>query len=117
MDTALLLIIGMAAGTLSGFFGIGGGTIVIPALIYFFGYSQITAQGTTLAAMIPPIGLLAAIAYWKAGHINVPAAMLIAGGFLIGGLIGGIFAQHIPDLYLRRGFAVLFMLIAVRMWF
>ena len=89
MNIAIFLGTGLAAGILGGFFGIGGGVIIIPALIYLAKYSQHLAQGTTLAAMIPPIGLLAAAAYWRAGNVNLKAALLIAIGFFIGGWLGG----------------------------
>lgn len=113
----ILLLIGFAAGILGGFFGIGGGLIIIPALIYLLHFSPKIAQGTTLAAMIPPIGLLAAFVYWKAGHVNIIAAFLIAAGFFIGGFFGGMFAQHLPDVVLKRAFAILLIAVAVRMFF
>lgn len=116
MQVTLLLLTGLAAGTLGGFFGIGGGVIIIPILVYLAGMSQHTAQGTTVAAMIPPIGLLAAIAYWKAGHVDIKAAALIALGFFIGGFIGGSIVQYLPEVPLRRGFAILLALVAIKMW-
>lgn len=110
------ILTGLLAGTLSGFLGIGGGILIIPMLIYFLGFSQKMAQGTTLAAMIPPIGLLAAVAYWRAGNINIKVAVLVAAGFLIGGWIGGTFVQYVPDLILKRVFAIFLVLVAVKMW-
>lgn len=115
MNTTLLLT-GLMAGILGGFFGIGGGIIIIPILIYLLGFTQHTAQGTTLAAMIPPIGLMAAIAYWRAGHVDLKAALLIAAGFFIGGWIGGGLVQHIPEIHLRKAFAVVLLIVAVKMW-
>lgn len=112
-----LLLTGLLAGVLGGFFGIGGGIIIIPALIYLFGFNQHMAQGTTLAAMIPPIGLMAAIAYWRAGNVDLKAAILIAAGFFVGGWIGGIAVQHVSGATLRRVFAVLLAIVAVKMWF
>jgi hypothetical protein len=111
-----IIFSGILAGILSGFLGIGGGVIMIPALIYVCGFSQRLAQGTTLAAMIPPIGLLAAIVYWKAGNVNVKAAVLMAIGFIFGGLFGGIIAQYIPENLLRKSFAIFLVLVAVKMW-
>jgi uncharacterized membrane protein YfcA len=113
----LLLLTGLLAGILGGFFGIGGGIIIIPVLIYFFGFAQHTAQGTTLAAMIPPIGLMAAYAYWRTGNVDIKAAALIAIGFFAGGWIGGSLVQYIPEVSLRKVFAVLLLLVAVKMWF
>jgi uncharacterized membrane protein YfcA len=117
MNIFIMLLVGLLAGTLSGFFGIGGGIIIIPVLIYLVGFSQHMAQGTTLAAMIPPIGLMAAIAYWRAGNVDIKAAALIAAGFFIGGWISGTLVQNIPEAVLRRSFAVLLALTAVKMWF
>ncbi|MBI2091934.1 MAG: sulfite exporter TauE/SafE family protein [Deltaproteobacteria bacterium] len=112
----LLLLTGLLAGILGGFFGIGGGIIIIPILIYLFGFAQHMAQGTTLAAMIPPIGLMAAYAYWRAGSVDIKAAALIAIGFFAGGWIGGSLVQYIPEISLRKAFAVLLLLVAVKMW-
>ena len=117
MSTVLCLAVGLLAGILGGFFGIGGGVIIIPALIYLAHYSQHMAQGTTLAAMIPPIGLMAALAYWRTGNVNIKAAIFIAAGFFIGGWIGGTFVQNIHETSLRRAFAILLALLAVKMWF
>lgn len=111
-----LLFTGLLAGILGGFFGIGGGIIIIPILIYLLGFSQHSAQGTTLAAMIPPIGLMAALAYWRAGHVDIKAALLIAGGFFIGGWLGGSLVQHIPEIHLRKAFAVVLLIVAVKMF-
>ena len=117
MNNIFIVATGLLAGILGGFFGIGGGIIIIPVLIYLVGFSQHMAQGTTLAAMIPPIGLMAAIAYYKAGNVNIKAAALIAAGFFIGGWISGTLVQHVPEGALRRVFAVLLLLVAVKMWF
>ena len=76
------VVLGLAAGVLSGLFGIGGGLLIIPVLIYFFGMSQHLAQGTTLALMIPPIGLFAAWAYYKQGNVHLAAAAFICLGFV-----------------------------------
>ncbi len=111
-----IILTGLVAGILGGFFGIGGGIIIIPVLVYLAGYSQHMAQGTTLAAMIPPIGLMAAIAYYKAGNVNIKAAALIAAGFFVGGWISGMLVQHVPEGLLRRAFSILLLLVAIKMW-
>ena len=112
-----LILVGLAAGIMSGLLGIGGATIVIPILIYFYGLSQHMAQGTTLGMMVPPIGLLAAWYYWKAGNVNVSWAALLCLGFLFGGLIGAYFANLLPDFQLRRIFGIFLMIIAVKLIF
>ncbi len=113
----ILVIIGFAGGVLSGIFGIGGGTILVPALIFILGYSQHLAQGTTLGMLLPPVGILAVIAYYKQGFINLKASMLLALGFVLGSLLGAKIAIAIPENFLRRLFAVFLMLIALRMFF
>jgi hypothetical protein len=110
-----LLGCGGAAGLLAGFFGVGGGIIIVPSLIYLFGFTEHQAQGTSLAAMVPPIGLLAAIRYYQAGHIEVRAAALIAVGFILGGWIGAHVAQPIPDHLLRRAFGALALVVGANM--
>ena len=88
MNIVLLLLVGLAAGILSGLLGIGGGILIIPSLVFLFGLSQQAAQGTTLALMVPPIGLLAAWTYYKQGYVDLKMAGLICAGFFIGGLLG-----------------------------
>ena len=112
-----LLLVGLLAGIMSGLLGIGGATIVIPALVYFYGMSQHMSQGTTLAMMVPPIGLLAAWQYWKVGNVNVSWALLLCLGFFFGGLIGAYFANFIPELLLRRIFGAFLLAIAVKLIF
>ncbi|OGB87264.1 permease [candidate division WOR-1 bacterium RIFCSPLOWO2_02_FULL_46_20] len=117
MPTFGLFIIGLAAGILSGLLGIGGATLVVPALIYFYGLSQHLSQGTALAMMIPPIGLLAAWHYWKNGNVNIGWAVLLCLGFFFGGLIGAYFANLMPDLQLRRIFGFFMLVIAIKLIF
>jgi hypothetical protein len=113
----LLLILGLAAGVLSGIFGIGGGIIIVPALVILFGFSQHMAQGTTLALMVPPIGLLAAWTYYKAGFVDMKASVIICLGFFIGGLLGAKFAAEIPDTTLRKIFGGVLLLVSLKMLF
>ncbi len=115
MTTFLILLVGVAVGILSGLIGLGGGIFLIPALTYGFGMSQHKAQGTSLGALLLPIGLLAFIEYYKAGNVDVKAAALIAIGFLVGGYFGGRWAQLISDSMLRKGFAVLLIALGIRM--
>lgn len=115
--TIKFIVLGLVAGIFGGIFGLGGGVVLIPALIYFFGFSQHMAQGTTLAIMIPPIGLLAAWKYYTNGHVDLHAAPLICLGFFFGGLLGASMIQPIPDLLLKRLFGGFLMLVALRMMF
>jgi uncharacterized membrane protein YfcA len=120
MSTAFLagaLALGAAIGVVSGLVGLGGGAFLIPALIFFYGMSQKTAQGTSIATLLLPIGIFAFWEYYKAGHVNVKLALLIAVGFAVGGWVGGLWAQHLSDTVLRRGFAVLLVLLAAKMAF
>ncbi len=115
MNTVLLLLLGLAAGILSGLLGIGGGILIIPALIFLFGQSQHAAQGTTLALMVPPIGLLAAWTYYKHGYVDLKMAGLICVGFFIGGLLGAQWAGRIDATLLKRLFGALLLVTAVKM--
>ena len=117
MATAGLLFIGLLAGILSGFLGVGGATIMIPALIIFYRSSQHMAQGTSIAALLLPVGALALYKYWQVGNVNWKFALLIALGFLVGGLIGGTFAQPAPEVWLRKAFALYLLVIAIQMLF
>jgi len=115
MNTYLYLLLGLVTGILSGLFGIGGAIIIIPTLVLLFGMSQHIAQGTTLALMVPPIGLLAAWTYYKQGFVDFKIAGLICIGFFIGGLVGAKFVTHIPDNLLRKAFGCLLLLASLKM--
>src|SRR4030066_2459285 len=104
MAEALFIAVGLAAGILSGLVGIGGGILVVPALVFFFGFTQPQAQGTTLAMMVPPIGILAAWAYYNQGFVDVKAAALLCAGFLLGGWLGGKVAVTLSTPALTRAF-------------
>jgi len=117
MEITSLLIIGLAAGILSGLLGIGGATIIIPALIIIYKTTQHMAQGTALAALLLPVGILAVIKYYQNGNVNIKFAAFIAIGFLVGGLVGATFAQGIDEATLRKIFGVFLVLIAINMIF
>ncbi|MFA5350809.1 MAG: TSUP family transporter [Candidatus Omnitrophota bacterium] len=117
MNQFLYVILGVIAGVLSGILGIGGGVILIPALVFIFGLTQLQAQGTTLALMIPPIGFLAALRYYQAGNVKLGIAGFICLGFFAGGLIGANLVQNIPQVLLRKVFAVFLFFISLRMFF
>ncbi|MFH1772592.1 MAG: sulfite exporter TauE/SafE family protein [Candidatus Omnitrophota bacterium] len=112
---AAYIALGLIAGISSGFLGIGGGTILIPVLVYAFGLTQHQAQGTTLALMVPPIGLLAAIKYYAEGNVKIYTAAFICLGFFIGGLVGAHFAHKVPDLVLKRVFGFFLMAVSIKM--
>jgi uncharacterized membrane protein YfcA len=111
------VLVGLIGGTLSGLTGLGGGFIMVPLLVYLFGMSQHSAQGTSLAVLLPPLGLLAFMQYYRNGHVDVRIAVLVALGFFFGGYAGGYVAQLIPGPLLRKGFAVVMALIACDMFF
>jgi uncharacterized protein len=113
----ILLLIGLTAGILGGLFGIGGAVIMIPALVLFLGMDQHEAQGTSVAVMLPPIGLLAAYNYYKAGQVNFAYAMIIALAFLAGGYFGSKIALSLPENLMKKIFGIVLLLIALRMIF
>jgi len=115
MEFAGYVVLGLVAGLLSGVIGIGGGVIIIPALVYLFGLSQHQAQGTTLALLVPPIGLLAALQYYHAGYVDLKVAGLVCLGFFVGGLFGAKIAVGLTDLTLRRIFGAVLLFLALRM--
>ena len=113
----LLILAGLVAGSLSGLVGVGGGVILVPILVMLFGFSQKVAQGTTLAMLILPVGLLAAIAYYRAGYVNTKAVLWLAAGFAVGSFIFSHLAIRLPEHTLSRVFGVVLLAIAVRMIF
>jgi uncharacterized protein len=115
MTITLYLLLGLIAGVLSGLLGIGGGIFVIPALVFLLGFSQQMAQGTTLAMMVPPIGLFAAWVYYSKGFVDLKVAGLMCIGFFIGGFFGAKFATAIPATMLSRLFGVAMLIVSVKM--
>ena len=113
----LYILLGLVVGAISGVVGIGGGILIVPALVYLFHMSQHKAQGTSIGALLAPIGALAFWEYYKAGNADLKAALLIALGFLVGGYFGGLWAQHLPEVILRRVFGTLITIIGIRLLF
>jgi len=111
------ILTGIVAGIVSGFFGVGGATVITPILIYFFGMSQHRAQGTSLTALLLPVGFLAFLQYYKNGNADVRLGLVIALGLFIGGLIGGAIAQKADPTLLRKAFAVFLILIGIQLFF
>lgn len=114
----ILIFIGLFAGVLSGMIGVGGGIIIVPALVYFLGLSQHAAQGTSLALMLPPIGILAAMNYFQAGQLNIKYALIIAASFIIGGYFGSkISIEFISETMMKKVFGVIMLIAAIKLVF
>lgn len=109
----LLVVVGLLAGVLSGLFGIGGGVIIVPALVYVAGFRQHMATGTSLAVLLPPIGIAAAYEYYRHGHVNVRAAGIIAAAVIVGGWLGAAVANRTPGPQLRLAFGVFVVVLGV----
>jgi len=117
MQVVGLLLIGVVAGICAGMFGIGGGLIIVPALVFFYRLTQHAAVGTSLGAILLPVGALSAWVYWKNGNLNIGYSVLIAAGLLIGGFFGAKLVQPVSDLTLRRMFAGFLIIVGARMFF
>lgn len=118
MSTTMLLIligIGIVTGIMAGMLGIGGAIIMIPALVFLLGITQQNAQGTSLAVMLPPVGILAAYNYYKAGQVNIKFAIVLAVCFLVGSYFGSKIALTLPQAALKKIFGILLLLVAARM--
>ena len=112
----LYIIIGLGAGVLAGLFGIGGGVLIVPALLYFARMAQLTATGTSLGALLLPVGALGAWEYYRTGNLDLRAALVIAIGLFFGAFFGAKIAHILTAVQLRRGFAVFLVLVAIRVW-
>ncbi len=113
----ILLCIGLFAGILSGMVGIGGGIIIVPALVYFMNMSQHEAQGTSLAVLLLPVGVLAVYQYYQAGYVDVRSSLIIATTFVVGGLIGSKIAIAVDQNMLKKIFGIFMLLISLKMIF
>ncbi|HEY2004372.1 MAG TPA: sulfite exporter TauE/SafE family protein [Candidatus Saccharimonadia bacterium] len=117
MNVVILVVAGLVCGTLAGMIGIAGGILLIPVMIYILGFSQKMATGTMLAVMLPPIGLGAAYVYWRNGNVNLKAALFIALGFFIGGIIGANGSSHVSTSSLTRLLGLITAVVSVKMLF
>lgn len=117
MNYFQFLILGIIAGILGGVLGIGGGTIIIPYLVYVSCFSQHQAQGISLAVSALPVGILAALKYYKEGNLNVRIGLLVSLGFFIGGYLGALIAHRISDVILKKIFGIYLLLISIKMIF
>jgi uncharacterized protein len=115
MTWVLVGLIGLGAGVVSGLFGVGGAVVIIPGLVLVLKLSQHTANGTSLAALLLPVGLLGALEYYRRGQVIIPYALLLALGLFLGALLGARLAGTVPDLLLRRAFGAFLMLVAARL--
>lgn len=114
MELVGFLLIGLAAGVFSGLLGIGGGTVVVPALVWLFGMTQHKAQGTILAAFIPPVAILAFLRYYQSGNVDLRAAALVALGIFLGGWVGAGISLSLPEAALKRVFGVFLLAMACK---
>ena len=113
----IIIMVGIAAGILGGLVGVGGGIIIVPALVYFIGFSQKTAQGTSLGLIMLPVGILGVLQYYKQGHVDFKVVGILAVGFLIGSFFGSKVALSLSQETIKKLFAILMVLIAIKMLF
>ena len=111
----VLVLVGLFAGALSGFVGVGGGIIIVPAMIYFMNMNQMQAQGVSLALLMLPVGILGVMNYYKAGHIQFSYVLIIAIGFVLGNYFGSKYAMRVPEHKIKFLFALLMLFVAVQM--
>ena len=111
----ILIVVGIITGVMAGMLGIGGAIIMIPALVFLLGISQQTAQGTSLAVMLPPVGIIAAYNYYKAGQVNIKFAIILAVFFLVGSYFGSKLALNMPQVLLKKIFGIILLLVAAKM--
>ncbi|TCJ12406.1 sulfite exporter TauE/SafE family protein [Flaviaesturariibacter flavus] len=113
----ILLLVGLAAGVLGGLVGIGGGIVIVPALVYFMGYSQKMAQGTSLGILLLPVGILAVWNFYRQGYVDPKAVWLVSAGFVIGGYFGSKIALALPQETVKKVFACMLIIVALKMLF
>lgn len=109
----LLLVIGLISGVISGLFGIGGGILIVPELVDLAGFSQHVAIGTSLAILLPPVGLAAVVEYYRHGNVVIKAALIVAAALFVGGWFGAAIANHVPEVQLRLAFGVFVVILGV----
>jgi uncharacterized membrane protein YfcA len=108
-------LLGLVGGVVAGMFGVGGAILVVPGLVFFAKLPQHTAHGTSLAALLLPVGLLGALEYYRRGHVHIPYALVIAGGLFLGAFVGAKLAVGLPEAVLRRVFGVFLLLVSVKL--
>lgn len=117
MIFAIYILLGVLVGGFSGLVGIGGGVVLVPILVYFFKFSQQQAQGTTLALLLPPIGILAVWEYYKKGFVDIRVALLLAVGFVLGSFLSAKLAVVLPEIVLQRIFGLLLLIVGIKFFF
>jgi len=113
----ILIVIGILAGMLGGMVGVGGGIIIVPALVFFLGFSQKMAQGTSLGILLLPVGLLGVIQYYKQGYVDLKIVFIISAGFFLGSLLGSKLALSLSQEAMKKIFAFILILVAIKMLF
>ncbi|RUT78496.1 sulfite exporter TauE/SafE family protein [Ancylomarina longa] len=113
----LLLAMGLIAGIVGGTLGVGGGIVIVPALIFILGFNQHQAQGTSIAFMLPPIGILAAYNYYKSGYVDIKVALILTIAFVIGAYFGSMISVSLPDKILKKIFGAFMLFVALKMIF
>lgn len=113
----ILIIIGLAAGFISGSMGVGGGIVIIPALIFFFGMSQHQAQGTSLGVLVFPVAIAGAYNYYKEGYINTKFVLIILVAFMLGGWLGSLVSVNLPEKTLKKAFGLLLFFMGAKLIF
>lgn len=116
-EMLILVLIGLMAGFVGGTMGIGGGIIIVPALVLIMGFTQHQAQGTSLAVLLFPIGIMAVMTYYKKGYVNLQFALILIIAFILGSWLGSLFAVSLPDKILKKIFGIFMLLISLRMIF
>jgi uncharacterized membrane protein YfcA len=116
-NVLILAVIGLSAGLIAGALGVGGGIIIVPALVFIFGMSQHHAQGTSLAVLLLPVGILAVVNYYRKGYVNFKYALILMIAFVLGSYFGSLFSISIPDSTLKKLFGVLMLGVGLRMIF
>ncbi|PJI08112.1 MULTISPECIES: sulfite exporter TauE/SafE family protein [Clostridium] len=117
IDFIIYAVVGILAGILSGLFGIGGGIIIVPGLIFLKGFSQIKAQGTSLVAMLPPVGILAFMQYYKKGNVDIVAGIIICIAMVIAAKFGGQLANQLPVSTMKKAFGIFIILVGIKTFF
>jgi uncharacterized membrane protein YfcA len=116
-DIIILVLIGISAGIIAGALGVGGGIIIVPALVFIFGMTQHHAQGTSLAVLLFPVGILAVMNYYRKGFVNFKYALILIIAFVLGSYFGSLFSVNLPESTLKKIFGVLMLVAGIRMIF